>query len=579
MNDYFSLLGLSDKTVSPKAVSDARTSPTITAYQTVVPPLVNLQVVATSAGVEVKWQQNLLAQISYTELRFDDHFGTATNRIDQTKAWSELVTPLDRQGTIYGANLGTDSQYSVLASGEYTYPELRRPEAPTITPLVDIDGNKYGFTVHFQAPPELAMGTHIFVNGKKYQLDSKYNPNDEYTVYTGNGSYDISVGYYDVFGEGQVSDSVHYEDTDGNLVNGNFDKLTANSGNIVNLTGDTLKFQSGDITNLNGANATFTGTVNAKTFNGTNVKAVGITGDTVSGTTASFANGVFTNLNSSTVTTGTLNAGSGAFTGDLTVGGTFSPQTISTTTLTVTGQTTLKNVQADTVLLSPLPTYPDDNQAVTVAYLRDYVENSHAQANSGLSDVSINQNYYSFVYPGGQNIIEMGGTVTTDEGSIDDDGTVHLPSVIVTYPNELTSTPFSLTVTPIGTPLTTIPTVKIEAEAKMTDPSLVLTSTDPEYKVAVKSSQVVFSSEGTDGSEIQANTTGDLYDVLNTKPGTVSGSIKDPSIAVTVKSATIDPQYPVYAADSVTTTGFTILSSVGNQTFVWSVKGVKKSTI
>lgn len=168
-------------------------------------PLAFLNTTATASGLLIEWGQPDPNFYTYTEIRDNDsNFGTDVGLIVRSRGNSYLYIPTQRTGIIYGANYGISKKYSDIMSSQYSFPELSTPEKPTYDIVASDDGRKYCITLHFKQP-SYGLGTNVYVNGVKYQVNSSKNI---FTFYTTRSTCEVYLTYYDIISESDSSASI-----------------------------------------------------------------------------------------------------------------------------------------------------------------------------------------------------------------------------------------------------------------------------------------------------------------------------------------------------------------------------------
>lgn len=136
---------------------------------------------------------NYINRVKYYEIRKDTHVGTMLGLIDRTVENHSSKMPTSYAGTIY--------LYAVLTGGTASNGSRldynkARPEAPQD---ISLTKNDQGTIVNYTWVPTDCMGAHIYINGVMYDTP------DNLFLYKGDSEKisEVSVAYYDCFGEGE----------------------------------------------------------------------------------------------------------------------------------------------------------------------------------------------------------------------------------------------------------------------------------------------------------------------------------------------------------------------------------------
>lgn len=134
-----------------------------------------------------------LDQVKYYEIRKDTHVGTLVGLIDRTVENHSSKMPSKFAGTAYLYAILKDGSASNGARLDYS---KARPEAPQD---ISLTKNDQGTLVTYTWVPIDCMGAHIYINGVMYDT------HDNLFLYAGDTDKidEVSVAYYDCFGEGE----------------------------------------------------------------------------------------------------------------------------------------------------------------------------------------------------------------------------------------------------------------------------------------------------------------------------------------------------------------------------------------
>ena len=136
-----------------------------------------------------------LDRVKYYEIRKDTNVGTISGLIDRTVENHSTKMPNSYAGTVFLYAVLKDGTASNGSRLDYS---KARPVAPQDISLTQ---NDQGTLVNYTWVPLDCMGAHIYIDGVMFETP------DNWFLYTGNADKisEVSVAYYDCFGEGERS--------------------------------------------------------------------------------------------------------------------------------------------------------------------------------------------------------------------------------------------------------------------------------------------------------------------------------------------------------------------------------------
>ena len=111
---------------------------------------------------------------------------------------SAILPLTDRSGKLYLYAKSAIGKYSTPAILQYNKPVPKKPNPPVLTSTIG------GFGLTAEAVPKDCAGMNIYISGTDGQKTIK-TENNSYSHTCGAGIYDVSIDYYDLFGEGEKS--------------------------------------------------------------------------------------------------------------------------------------------------------------------------------------------------------------------------------------------------------------------------------------------------------------------------------------------------------------------------------------
>lgn len=145
------------------------------------------------------WKEVTNTDIAFYEIRTDQSPGTETSGLlARTNNLSAILPLTERRGTLYLYAKSAIGKYSVPAILQYNKPVPKKPNPPMLTSTIG------GFGLTAESIPADCAGMNIYINGTDGQKTIKTG-NNSYSHTCGAGIYDVSIAYYDLFGEGEKS--------------------------------------------------------------------------------------------------------------------------------------------------------------------------------------------------------------------------------------------------------------------------------------------------------------------------------------------------------------------------------------
>jgi hypothetical protein len=145
------------------------------------------------------WKEVTNTDIAFYEIRTDDNAGDETaGLLARTNNLSAILPLIERSGKLYLYAKSAIGKYSAPAILQYNKQPPRKPSPPVLTSTIG------GFGLTAEAIPKDCAGMNIYINGTDGQKTIK-TENNSYSHACGAGIYDVSIAYYDLFGEGEKS--------------------------------------------------------------------------------------------------------------------------------------------------------------------------------------------------------------------------------------------------------------------------------------------------------------------------------------------------------------------------------------
>lgn len=145
------------------------------------------------------WKEVTNTDVAFYEIRTDQSPGAETSGLlARTNNLSVMLQLTERSGTLYLYAKSAIGKYSTPAILQYNKPVPKKPNPPVLTSTIG------GFGLTAEAIPNDCAGMNIYINGADGQKTIK-TENNSYSHTCGAGIYDVSIAYYDLFGEGEKS--------------------------------------------------------------------------------------------------------------------------------------------------------------------------------------------------------------------------------------------------------------------------------------------------------------------------------------------------------------------------------------
>lgn len=151
------------------------------------------------AACTASWKEVTNTDVTFYEVRTDDNAGAETSGLlVRTNNLSAILPLTERSGTLYLYAKSAIGKYSAPAILQYNKPVPKKPNPPVLTSTIG------GFGLTAETIPKDCAGMNIYINGTDGQKTIK-TENNVYSHTCGAGIYDVSIAYYDLFGEGEKS--------------------------------------------------------------------------------------------------------------------------------------------------------------------------------------------------------------------------------------------------------------------------------------------------------------------------------------------------------------------------------------
>lgn len=147
------------------------------------------------------WKEVTNTDVAFYEIRTDDSAGAETaGLLARTNNLSAILPLTERSGKLYLYAKSAIGKYSAPAILQYNKPVPKKPNPPVLTSTIG------GFGLTAEAVPKDCAGMNIYISGTDGQKTIK-TENNSYSHTCGAGIYDVSIAYYDLFGEGEKSEA------------------------------------------------------------------------------------------------------------------------------------------------------------------------------------------------------------------------------------------------------------------------------------------------------------------------------------------------------------------------------------
>lgn len=145
------------------------------------------------------WKEVTNTDVAFYEVRTDDNAGDETaGLLARTNNLSAILPLTERSGKLYLYAKSAIGKYSAPAILQYNKPIPKKPNPPVLTSTIG------GFGLTAEAIPKDCAGMNIYISDTDGQKTIK-TENNVYSHTCGAGIYDVSIAYYDLFGEGEKS--------------------------------------------------------------------------------------------------------------------------------------------------------------------------------------------------------------------------------------------------------------------------------------------------------------------------------------------------------------------------------------
>lgn len=145
------------------------------------------------------WKEVTNTDVAFYEIRTDENAGAETSGLlARTNNLSAILPLTERSGKLYLYAKSAIGKYSAPTILQYNKPIPKKPNPPVLTSTIG------GFGLTAEAIPKDCAGMNIYINGADGQKTIK-TENNSYSHTCGAGIYDVSIAYYDLFGEGEKS--------------------------------------------------------------------------------------------------------------------------------------------------------------------------------------------------------------------------------------------------------------------------------------------------------------------------------------------------------------------------------------
>lgn len=149
----------------------------------------------------VSWKEVTNTDVAFYEIRTDQSPGAETSGLlARTNNLSAILPLTERSGKLYLYAKSAIGKYSAPAILQYNKQVPKKPNPPVLTSTIG------GFGLTAEAIPNDCAGMNIYISGTDGQKTIK-TENNSYSHTCGAGIYDVSIAYYDLFGEGEKSEA------------------------------------------------------------------------------------------------------------------------------------------------------------------------------------------------------------------------------------------------------------------------------------------------------------------------------------------------------------------------------------
>ena len=147
------------------------------------------------------WQEVTNTDIAFYEVRLDANAGEeSANLLARTNNLSAILPLTERKGKLYLFARSAIGKSSAPAILEYNKLPPKKPKPP------ELKASVRGFGVTAEPIPSGAIGMAIYIDGTG-DLQTIKTVNNSYFYSCDAGIYDVTIAFYDIFGEGERSES------------------------------------------------------------------------------------------------------------------------------------------------------------------------------------------------------------------------------------------------------------------------------------------------------------------------------------------------------------------------------------
>lgn len=171
----------------------------LVALKTTVPDTPQGAGITFGKSATLTWQEVTNADIAYYEVRTDKNPGLETSGLQgRTSGLSMTLNLSERTGTVYVYARSAQGKYSYPAVLEYNKPVPSTPNPPVVVAKLG------GMAITADAIPSDCVGMRVYIDGST-KSESLTSQNNMVSYLCDAGIYDVSIAYYDLFGEGSKS--------------------------------------------------------------------------------------------------------------------------------------------------------------------------------------------------------------------------------------------------------------------------------------------------------------------------------------------------------------------------------------
>lgn len=153
------------------------------------------------ATATASWKEVTNTDIAFYEIRRDSNAGEESeNLLARTNNLSAILPLTERKGKLYLFARSAIGKYSAPATLEYNKLPPKKPKPPKLKSTLR------GFGITAEPIPSGASGMAIYIDGTD-GLQKIKTVNNTYSYSCDAGIYDVTVAFYDIFGEGEQSGS------------------------------------------------------------------------------------------------------------------------------------------------------------------------------------------------------------------------------------------------------------------------------------------------------------------------------------------------------------------------------------